>query len=185
MNLIIELDSTLLIEKSKEIWKECQKSPIEFPHGLALIETIPKQEVDIPWLSGEVRGIGLSPDSACPIHTDFHNDITLYTRSVNILVESDGDNHCTRYYKYKEGEWDPYKTLGVYEEDPAKLDKIFEYTLKDKPTIFYNQILHDVYNYGNKRRILIMWLIRREITDEDIFNWCEQNNVKYKILYEV
>jgi hypothetical protein len=46
-------------------------------------------------------------------------------------------------------------------------------------------MLHDVHNYGNKKRVMIMWLIDQSVTDADIFTWCADNNITYEITYEV
>ena len=184
MNVVIELDSDLLVERSKQIWAELSKMPLEYQNGLALIEDAPLQSVDIPWISGEVRGIVMTPGCSCPIHCDYHKYDLIYNRSLNIIIDSDGNNHSTRYYKCTEGEWNPTDTPGLYTGDYNDLTKVFEYTLT-KPTIFYNQILHDVYNYGNKNRILIMWLIEKTVSEDDILNWCNKNNIKYNTIYEV
>jgi hypothetical protein len=182
MNIVIELDSNILVDKSKQVWESISKIPLDCHGGVSILEDYIQEQTDIPWLSGKVGCITFEPNSKCPIHCDDHEGVS-YRRSLNILVDSDGDNHSTRYYKWEHGIWDPKEYQALFDKDLSELTQIFEFTVT-KPTVFYNQILHDVYNYGNKKRIIIMWLIESSVTDNDILAWCEQHNVKYKIIYE-
>ncbi len=183
MNIVIELDTTLLIDKSKELWNDISKIPLEYHNGVAILEDYQSEQTDIPWLSGKVGCIIFEPNSTCPIHCDDHEGVS-YKRSLNILVESDGNNHSTRYYKWKHGVWNPKEHQALFDKDVNDLTLIHEFTVT-KPTIFFNQILHDVYNYGNKRRVMIMWLIDQSVSDEEIFNWCKTNGITYEVTYEI
>ena len=182
MNIVTEIKSTLLIEQSRELWKSISQIPLEYHNGVAILEDYLTVPVNIPWLSGKVGCIIFEPNSTCPIHCDDHEGVS-YNRSLNILVESDGNNHSTRYYKWKHGDWNPKEHQALYDKDPADLSLIFEFTVKN-PTIFYNQLLHDVNNYGNKRRVMIMWLIEKSVTDKEIFDWLNDNQMPFTNIYE-
>lgn len=191
MNVVIEFNTKLLVEKSKELWDRIAKDLPEFRNGVAVLEDYLVLEGDelaavkaqIPWVSGKVGCIMFEPGAACPIHCDDHEGV-LYKRSLNFLVESDGDNHATRYYEYKHGYWDPKKYNALYQGDPNDLTKIFEFTVKEKPVLFFNQILHDVYNYGKTRRVMIMWLIEQSVTDQEVFDWANKNNIDTEVLFK-
>lgn len=183
MNIVIELDTDILIEKSKALWADISKVPLDSYNGVSVLEDYRQEEINIPWLSGKVGCIIFEPNSKCPIHCDDHENVA-YSRSLNILVESDGNNHSTRYYTWKHGEWNPKERQALFDQDINDLTMVHEFTVT-KPTIFYNQMLHDVFNSGNKQRVMIMWLIDKTVSDEDIFNWCNDNNISYKVTYEV
>lgn len=190
MNNIIELDTDLLNDRSKSFWLNFDKSKLQYHNGVAVVEdyiNLSNEELQeikklIPWVSGKIGLLHFKPKSSCPIHCDNHDGVK-YHRSLNILVESDGNNHKTVYYKYKkdQGWGDVYKDA-LYRGPVEDLEVLFEFTVT-KPTVFYNQTLHNVDNYGNKDRVMIMWLIDQSITDEIIFNWCKENNVSYRIVY--
>lgn len=182
MNIVTEINSPILVERSKQLWETISKIPLEYHNGVAILEDYLRQHVDIPWLSGKVGCIIFEPNSTCPIHCDDHESVA-YNRSLNILVESDGDNHSTRYYKWKHGEWNPKEHQALFDKDKNDLSLVFEFTVT-KPTLFYNQLLHDVNNYGNKRRVMIMWLIEKSVTDEEIFVWLKENGITTTTIYQ-
>ena len=168
MNNIIEIDTTKLISLSKKIWNDVSTQELVFSNGTAIIDAMLLNDDDlkqatseVPWISGKVCFIVIKANSSCPIHKDNHEDDSYY-RSFNILV-TEGTNHSTRYY----------------DED---LQKIFEFTLS-KPTVFHNQINHDVCNYGNTNRVTAMWLIDPSVRDSTILEWCDNNKVSYNVVY--
>lgn len=191
MNVVIELGTNRLRDYSRFLWDKISNKLPEFRNGVAVLEdyiVITGKELEmvrkeIPWVSGKVGCIMFEPGAACPIHCDDHESVA-YTRSLNFLIESDGDNHVTRYYSYKHGVWDPKKTQALYDGNLNDLEKIFEFTVKSKPVLFYNQVLHDVYNYGSSRRVMIMWLIDPSVTDEEVFAWAKEKNIESKVLFQ-
>ncbi len=189
MNNIIEIDTNILYDKSKKFWLNFDRSKLQYHNGVGINEgyiNLDEQELMeakkiIPWVSGKIGLLHFEPKSSCPIHCDNHDNVK-YHRSLNILVESDGNNHKTVYYKYKKGNWGDVYNDALYRGSVEDLEVLFEFTVT-KPTVFYNQTLHNVDNYGNKDRVMVMWLLDRSITDEIIFNWCDQNNISYKVIY--
>jgi hypothetical protein len=168
MNNIIEINSTSLISLSKKLWNTISTQELAYTDGTAIVDNVLLDEKDIiqartevPWISGKLCFIIVKPNSACPIHKDNHKD-GMYQRSFNILVTED-TSHSTRYYN-------------------DNLEKIFEFTL-NKPTVFYNQINHDVYNYGNTNRVTAMWLVDPSITESTILEWCGRIKAEYNVVY--
>lgn len=185
MNIVTEFDTDLLIDLSKQVYNQLTVNDFSTHNGVGIIPTYKTNSIAksiIPWLTGHYTCITFEPGSTCPIHCDHHEGVNL-NRSYNILVESDGNNHVTRYYNYKHGLWDTVTREALYNDDPSLLSSLFEFTVT-KPTLFYNQLLHDVYNYGNTRRTIIMWLVDEYITDETIDSWCVSNNIKSEVLFK-
>jgi hypothetical protein len=185
MNHVIELDTNILIESTKRLWAKFIDTEFEYLKGAAIIDHITHEgdelieiHKQVPWVTGKIGFIALEPGGTCWIHKDRH-DGSYYQRSLNIILESDGDNHTTRYYDYLPGNWDESKNL--YDGPLSDIKLKFEFTLK-KPTVFFNQDFHDVYNYGTKRRVTALWLIDPKITDQDIFDWCTENNIPHRVL---
>jgi hypothetical protein len=168
MNNIIEINTTKLVDLSKRLWSNLSKDDLFYTSGTAIIDAMLLEGDDfiqatteVPWISGKVCFIVVKPNSSCPIHKDNHEDKS-YPRSFNILV-TDEATHSTRYYN-------------------DDLEKIFEFTLS-KPTVFHNQINHDVYNYGSTNRVTAMWLVDPAITESTILEWCASNKVEYNVVY--
>ena len=168
MNNIIEINTTKLINLSKRLWNIISVRDLIYTDGTAIIDAILLEDNDlkqalseVPWISGKVCFIVVKANSSCPIHKDNHEDGS-YQRSFNVLVTED-TNHSTRYYN-------------------DNLEKIFEFTL-NKPTVFYNQINHDVYNYGTTDRVTAMWLVNPAVTEQTILEWCDSTKVEYNVVY--
>jgi hypothetical protein len=168
MNNIIEINTTNLVNLSKKLWNTISSQELAYDNGTAIIDgvflsdkDVAQAKKEVPWISGKLCFIIVKPNSACPIHKDNHED-GMYQRSFNILV-TDESNHTTRYYN-------------------DNLEKIFEFTL-NKPTVFYNQINHDVYNYGNTSRVTAMWLVEPSVTENTILQWCNAAKVGYNVVY--
>lgn len=188
MSKIIEFDTDKIIELSKRVWSKYKNE--SFKHGgkgVAIIDYVSVESQtyidllsEMPWLSGKVSFIILEPGAVCPIHTDIHEKEN-YFKSLNVIIESDDSNHSTRYYEYIPGNWDFTRT-NLYDEPMTNLKMTFEFTLK-KPTLFYNQDWHDVNNYGSKRRVTAMWLVDKNVSEKEILDWCNENNITYNVLY--
>jgi hypothetical protein len=185
MNIVTEFDSDLLVDLSHSVYNELQSEDFSIHNGVGILPTYKTniKAIDyIPWLTGHYTCITFEPGKTCPIHCDHHEGVNL-NRSYNILVEHDGNNHVTRYYKYKHGLWDTKTKEALYNESPELLENLFEFTVK-KPTLFYNQILHDVYNYGKTKRSIIMWLVDENVTDDIVSQWCIDNNIKAEVIFK-
>jgi hypothetical protein len=52
MNIVIELNTDLLVTKSKELWDTISKIPLDYHNGVAILEDYHTEQTDIPWLSG-------------------------------------------------------------------------------------------------------------------------------------
>lgn len=189
MNYVIEIDTLRLVDITNDIWKKYAQNVPDFIDGVSTIDysmlddkLLSSVKRQVPWVSGKVCFIIFEPGAVCPIHTDLHDE-GYYQRSFNILVESDGDNHSTRYYKYLPGIYDAESKGNMFNEDLSNLEIMFEFTLR-KPTLFYNQVLHDVNNYGNARRVTALWLVDPAVTDEEIKNWCKENQINYRIVFD-
>lgn len=180
MSHVIEFQTDLLVKVTKQLWHQHKHKLSSHDGDTAYLDGIKVSSdlfKDIPWLSGIVGFISISPNSKCPIHLDIHEGSN-YSKSLNILVESDGDNHSTSYYEFL----GDYKVSSLFDGDPDDLEKVFEFTVKH-PTMFHNQIFHDVNNYGNKRRVMALWLIDNSVTEDAILDWAKNNNITTNKLF--
>jgi hypothetical protein len=190
MNKVYELQSDTLIELSKKIFPTLNY-PLTYANDVAFWDlfTLPDQVIqeakrECSLVSGKCACLFLLPNSHTPIHVDNH-DHGKYYRSLNVLVEENNYNHKTFYYDYKGG-WDMHERGAIYGWDYNKSDSninpVFEMQVT-KPVIFWNQMLHNTENYEGNRRVMFMWEIHKDITDEDIINWCNNSNIDYKVLF--
>lgn len=187
MHNVIELHTTRLTEITKQLWSRFSGAQYDYDKGTAIIdyvvlegEDLANAKKEVPWISGNIGFIIFQPNARCPIHTDLHDEEN-YNRSLNILVESDGDNHSTNYYKYK-GVYDKATMSNLYSGPEDMMEEIFSFTVKH-PTVFYNQEFHDVNNYGNKRRVMALWLIDKDVLEEEILTWANNNKIESSILF--
>lgn len=190
MNKVYELLSNTLIDISKEAFA-ISDYPLSYARGVAVWDlfTLPEELIErakkeCPLVSGNCACLFLEPNSHAPIHVDNHDD-GKYFRSLNVLVETNNYNHKTFYYEHKDG-WNMFERGTMYgwdynENDP-NLKRVFEMRVVN-PTIFWNQQLHNTENYDGERRVMFMWEIHKDVTDEQILEWLSSTGIKYNVLY--